>query len=64
MLINQDGDISNPHQEAQKVEVVTTFKYLGVELHSDYSARQKTLQQVATRWEKSNPALQQIYGLH
>ena len=39
MLINQDGDISNPHQGAQKVEVVTTFKYLGVELHSYCSAR-------------------------
>ena len=63
MLINQDGDISNPNQETQKVEVVTTFKYLGVKLHSNFSARQKTLQQVATRWQKSNTALQQMYGL-
>ena len=63
MLVNLDGDISNPNQETQKVEVVTTFKYLGVELHSDCSAKQKTLRQVATRWQKSNAALQQIYSL-
>ena len=39
MLINQDRDISNPHQEDQKFEVVFTFKYLGVELLSGCSAR-------------------------
>ena len=63
MLVNLDGDISNPNQETQKVEAVTTFKYLGVELHSDCSARQKILRQVATRWQRSHVALQQIYGL-
>ena len=57
VLVNLQGEVTVVNKADGKIEQVEEFKYLGIDLYGNCSARQKSLKQIATRVAKATTAL-------